>query len=98
MQSGTVTRMASGVELLIVGGGKMGEALLGGLLAAGRSAQSIGVTEPIAARRDELESRYGVLTSEHVVASTGAILATKPDVIGSVAAEVAAAGDRKSVV
>lgn len=95
MQSGTVTRMASGVELLIVGGGKMGEALLGGLLAAGRPAESIGVTEPIAARRDELARRYGVSTSDHVVASAGAILATKPDVIGSVAAEVAAAGTER---
>lgn len=84
--------MASGVELLIVGGGKMGEALLGGLLAAGRSAGSICVTEPIGSRRDELASRYGVLTSDHVVASTGAILATKPDVSPAVAAEVVSAG------
>ena len=84
--------MASEVELLIVGGGKMGEALLGGMLAAGRSADSIGVTEPIEARRDELARRFGVSTSDRVVASAGVILATKPDVIRTVAAEVASAG------
>lgn len=84
--------MADKVELLIVGGGKMGEALLGGLLAAGRSAESICVAEPIAARRDELADRYGVAVSGDVAASAGAILATKPDVIPTVAAAVTAAG------
>jgi pyrroline-5-carboxylate reductase len=84
--------MADRVELLIVGGGKMGEALLGGLLAAGRSAGSICVAEPIAARRDELADRYGVAVSGDVAASAGAILATKPDVIPAVAAAVVAAG------
>lgn len=84
--------MADKVELLIVGGGKMGEALLGGLLAAGRSSSSMCVTEPIPARRDELGERYGVMTSGEVVPSAGAILATKPDVIPAVAADVIAAG------
>ncbi len=84
--------MADGVELLIVGGGKMGEALLGGMLAAGRNAESICVSEPISARRDELADRYGVTTSDDVVASASAILATKPDVIPAVAGAVTAAG------
>ncbi|MCY3892623.1 MAG: pyrroline-5-carboxylate reductase [Acidimicrobiaceae bacterium] len=84
--------MADKVELLIVGGGKMGEALLGGLLAAGRSAESICVAELIVARRDELADRYGIAVSGDVAASAGAILATKPDVIPTVAAAVTAAG------
>ncbi|MXV86825.1 MAG: pyrroline-5-carboxylate reductase [Acidimicrobiales bacterium] len=84
--------MADKVELLIVGGGKMGEALLGGLLAAGRSAESICVAEPIVARRDELADRYGIAVSGDVAASAGAILATKPDVIPTVAGAVTAAG------
>lgn len=87
--------MADRVELLIVGGGKMGEALLGGLLAAGRSTDSICIAEPIPARRDELADRYGVAVSGDVAASTGAILATKPDVIPEVAAAVAAAGTER---
>ena len=84
--------MADRVDLLIVGGGKMGEALLGGLLAAGRSAESVCVSEPVAARREELAGRYGVAAADDVVPSAGAILATKPDVIPAVAAAVAAAG------
>lgn len=84
--------MADRVELLIVGGGKMGEALLGGLLAAGRRAESICVAEPIAARRDELADRYGVAVSEQIVPCSDAILATKPDVIPAVARQVADLG------
>ena len=84
--------MADRVDLLIVGGGKMGEALLGGLLAAGRSAAGICVCEPISARRDELADRYGVAVTDEIVASAGAILATKPDVVPTVAAGVTSAG------
>ena len=84
--------MAERIDLLIVGGGKMGEALLGGLLAAGRSAQSICVSESIPARRDELADRYGVAVTDEIAASAGAILATKPDVIPTVASAVTAAG------
>ncbi len=70
----------------------MGEALLAGLLAAGRPAKSIGLTELIAARRDELASRYGVTTSDHVVASAGTIVATKPDAAAAVAAQAVSVG------
>lgn len=83
---------ADQVELLIVGGGKMGEALLGGLLGAGRSADDIAVVEPIAPRRAELNDRYGVSTVTAPILSDGAILATKPDVIGEAAKSVSAAG------
>ena len=43
------------MELLIVGGGRMGEALLGGLLAAGRE---LAVAEVSPARREELSAAY----------------------------------------
>ncbi|HCB34339.1 MAG TPA: pyrroline-5-carboxylate reductase [Acidimicrobiaceae bacterium] len=82
-------------ELLIVGGGKMGEALLAGLLAAGRKADGIVVVEPVAARRDELAERYGVAARADVTDAEGVILAVKPDVVPAVAAEVAAAGTRR---
>jgi pyrroline-5-carboxylate reductase len=78
------------VTLLIVGGGKMGGALLGGLLRAGwATAEEIAVAEPVAARRDELAVEFpgvhllnapepGLLSdaSERLV---GAVLAVKPD-------------------
>jgi pyrroline-5-carboxylate reductase len=39
------------IDLVIVGGGNMGAALLGGLLAAGRAPAELAVSEALAARR-----------------------------------------------
>lgn len=65
------------MELVIVGGGKMGEALLGGLVAAGR--EGLAVVEPVADRRSELASRFpGVHVSAEPVAADGAVVAVKP--------------------
>ena len=48
-----------GKKLSIVGGGKMGEALLSGLLAAEWApADEISVVEPDDSRRDELQKKY----------------------------------------
>lgn len=68
------------MELVIVGGGKMGEALLGGLLSAAWAQPSeLAVVEPIAARREELASRFpGVQVTAEPVAAAGAVVAVKP--------------------
>jgi len=68
------------VKLLIVGGGRMGEALLGGLLASGWAApDELAVVEPVAARRDELAERFaGVTVGTGPVAAEGAVIAVKP--------------------
>jgi pyrroline-5-carboxylate reductase len=68
------------VELVIVGGGKMGEALLAGLVAAKWADPSeLAVVEPVAARRAELADRYpGVTVTDAPVAAAGAVLAMKP--------------------
>lgn len=85
-----------GVELLIVGGGRMGEALLGGLLAAGRSPSSLGVVEVAPERRAALSETYpGVVVAAEAVEAEGALLAVKPGVVGSSAAAVAAAGAKR---
>jgi pyrroline-5-carboxylate reductase len=75
-------------ELVIVGGGRMGEALLGGLLAAGRDAASLAVAEVSAARRAELQARHpGVAVVAEPVPAAGAVLAVKPgDVVAAAAA------------
>jgi len=68
------------MELVIVGGGKMGEALLAGLLAAKWAEPAeLAVVEPVAARRDELAERFPAVTvvAESVPAA-GAVLAVKP--------------------
>ena len=84
--------MAAG--LVIVGGGRMGEALLGGLLAAGwADAASLAVVEPVAARRAELEAAYpGVTVVADVVAADGAVIAVKPGDVPAACEAVAAAG------
>ena len=64
--------------LVIVGGGRMGEALLGGLLHAGWEASDLAVVEPVPARRDELAKYDGVTVSAEPVAADGAVIAVKP--------------------
>ena len=84
-------------DLVVIGGGNMGAALLGGILGAGvLEASDVAVVEPFAARRDELIDRFaGVHISETVPACTAAVLAVKPPDIAQVAAEAAAAGARR---
>ena len=79
--------------LLIVGGGRMGEALLAGLLAAGRGAGELAVAEVSAARRGELAVAYpGVTVVEAPIAVASAVLAVKPADVGRAALAVADAG------
>lgn len=77
-------------KLILVGGGRMGEALIGGLIASGWArASEVAVIEPLAARRQELADRFDGLTvlSDHDGrAADGAVLATKPAQIAQVAA------------
>jgi pyrroline-5-carboxylate reductase len=78
-------------DLVIVGGGRMGEALLGGLLAGGRPPAGLAVVEPVGSRREVLEERFpGILVSEAAVEGDGVVLAVKP---GAVAAAARAAGE-----
>jgi pyrroline-5-carboxylate reductase len=82
--------------LLIMGGGRMGEALLAGLLAAGRGADELAVAEVSAARREELAAAHpGVTVAEAPVAADSAVLAVKPGDVGPAAAAVAEAGAQR---
>jgi pyrroline-5-carboxylate reductase len=77
-------------EVLIVGGGRMGEALLGGLLASGR--RDVAVVEVVEARREELARRHGVEVLASAVRADGAVLAVKPGDVADAARAVAEAG------
>jgi pyrroline-5-carboxylate reductase len=72
-------------QLVVLGGGKMGEALVAGLLDAGwAKAEDIAVVEKLAARRDDLAARYaGLQVLDAPVPAEGAVVAVKP---GDVAA------------
>jgi pyrroline-5-carboxylate reductase len=81
------------MELLIVGGGRMGEALLGGLLAAGRE---LAVAEVSPTRREELSAAYpDVEVVEAPIAADGAVLVVKPGDVAEAARAVADAGVKR---
>ena len=72
--------------LLLVGGGKMGEALLAGWRAAGMAGADLLVVEPDAARRAVLIARHGIRAEATAEALAGAhprtlVIAVKPQVL-----------------
>ena len=82
------------IRLQIVGGGRMGEALLGGLLDA-RWAEpaEIAVIERVADRRDQLTSLFpGVVVTDAIVQAEGAVIAVKPGDVADTCRALAAAG------
>jgi pyrroline-5-carboxylate reductase len=98
--------------LAVLGGGKIGEALLGGLVAAGRDAGTLLVVEPVAAQAEELTARHGVGAVDAPEAARRAdvlVIAVKPadvpgaldavhDVLAGRAPGGADGGDRPTVV
>jgi pyrroline-5-carboxylate reductase len=87
----------SDVALVLLGGGKMGEALLGGLLAAKwAGADQVIVVEPLATRRVELAALFaGLKTVESIgnlpgdLRADGVIIAVKPQYIADVCRKIA---------
>jgi pyrroline-5-carboxylate reductase len=89
-------------KLVIVGGGRMGEALLGGLIARNWAPPSdLAVVEPTAERRDAMGAAYEKVTVVDSVANApirsaadggGVVLAVKPEVAESVCRALGAAG------
>jgi pyrroline-5-carboxylate reductase len=82
-------------RIAIIGGGSIGEALLSGLLRAGRQAKDLVVAERIADRATYLADTYSVLvtssTTDAVDNATFIVVAVKPADVESVLAELAQA-------
>jgi pyrroline-5-carboxylate reductase len=81
-------------RVAIIGGGRMGEAILAGLLAAHViAAEAVTVAEPDSARRDALANQYGVACAgtalEAAVTGDVVLLAVKPQVIDAVVESIA---------
>ena len=80
--------------IAVLGAGKIGEALLAGLLAAGRSPDELLFTERHPARAAELTERHGVRGVDLSTAAAGSeivVVAVKPQDIAPVLAELAPA-------
>ena len=86
-----MTRLQGRIGLL--GAGAMGEALAGGLIAAGVAPERVTAADPDPARRRQVAERLGVTaTAEAHEAVRGAdlvVLAVKPGVVGTVLASLA---------
>ncbi|NTW27761.1 MAG: pyrroline-5-carboxylate reductase [Coriobacteriia bacterium] len=88
--------------LAVVGGGRMGEAIVRGLLGSGAvDAARVTICEPTSRRREELTAAYGVRCVAHGADGLPAdivILAVKPQVIDAVVAELSEALSKSLVV
>jgi pyrroline-5-carboxylate reductase len=84
-------------DLVIVGGGNMGAALAGGLLANGIvAADRLAICETLGARREQLAEQFaGVYIGDDVPACRAAVLAVKPGDVADAAAVAAASGARR---
>jgi pyrroline-5-carboxylate reductase len=79
-------------RIAVIGGGRIGEALIAGLLEAGHAVRDLVVAEKNEARATELGSTFGVLTTSIREASENAdviVLAVKPGDVESAITEVA---------
>ena len=81
--------------LAVIGGGRMGEAIVGGLVAADAYARdTITVAEPSATRREALAAAHGVRTvadGREALPADIVLLAVKPQVIDGVVCSLASA-------
>ena len=90
-------------KIAVLGGGQMAEALIGGLLASKVSEPSlICATDPVSARRDLLQSRFGIQVGEDNAKAAGGVdlvlLAVKPQVLPAVLKDIGSALTGKLVV
>ena len=78
--------------IAVIGAGKMGEALVSGLLKAGTSPDDLIITERYEERAHELSQRYGVKSVSNADAANQAetiVLAVKPQDMDALLAELA---------
>jgi pyrroline-5-carboxylate reductase len=84
-------------RLLVVGGGKMGSALLGGLIAGKwASVEELAVSDPDPGQRERLANEHpGLTVVDAPIAADGAIVAVKPDVAEAVLRTLSAVGIKR---
>jgi pyrroline-5-carboxylate reductase len=88
-------------RVAILGTGKMGEALLSGMVRAGRPASGLVVTTHDPAREQKLRDRYGVEVTDNVSAVKSAdtvLIAVKPQDMGELLDEIAASVSAEQLI
>lgn len=85
--------------ITFIGGGNMAASLVGGLIESGVSPATIHATDPLPARRSELEEKFGITTGADNAAATAAtdilVLAVKPQAMREAIASLASAAARR---
>ena len=86
-------------ELVVIGGGNMGAALLGGLLRDGSvAAEQVAVVELSTERRQAVAAEFpNVFVSESIPTCRAAVLAVKPPAVAEVAAAAIGAGAQRAL-
>ncbi|NEZ04901.1 pyrroline-5-carboxylate reductase [Wenzhouxiangella sp. XN201] len=88
--------------LTFIGGGNMGRALIGGLIAAGTKAESIHVADPSEEQRQSLADELGVNVhddnAEAVSSADVVVVAVKPQVMDKVLGSIAEAIDADTLI
>ncbi len=81
-------------NICFIGGGNMATSLIGGLIAQGKAADSISVSDPNESQRQQLQQQFAVNTFANAIDATVdadvVVLAVKPQVMKDVALSVAA--------
>ncbi|MEC3951516.1 pyrroline-5-carboxylate reductase [Nocardia sp. CDC153] len=82
-------------RIAVIGGGRIGEALIAGLLESGRANKDLVVVEPVAARAEFLAERFGIRATADVVDAAKSadliVIAVKPNDVDGVLTELAKA-------
>ncbi|MFK8023137.1 MAG: pyrroline-5-carboxylate reductase [Ilumatobacter sp.] len=84
-------------DVVMIGGGNMGAALLGGMIESGRfDPASLAVVERLDERRLHLEDRFpAVIVTDEVPPCAAAVIAVKPDGVSAAVEAAVAAGARR---
>ena len=84
---------SSGIAVQFVGGGRMGEAIIAGLIRSGElRAEEIAVVEALPARREQLRVTYPQLVLGDVPTAAPTVIAVEPDDVAAAVSKAGAAG------
>jgi pyrroline-5-carboxylate reductase len=89
--------MADRFDVVMVGGGNMGAALVEGMIESGRfPAGSLAIVERLSERRGQLASMFpGALVVDGIPSCAAAVIAVKPDDVSDAVRDAVAAGARR---
>lgn len=84
--------MSAMTRIAVIGGGRIGEALIAGLLESGRANKDLVVVEPVPARAEALADRFGIRATDDIADAAKSadliVIAVKPNDVDAVLVEL----------